>query len=40
MRDTLMLAKERMAKYYNKKVVDQEPKFKIGDKVMVNRKNI
>ena len=40
MRDTLMIAKERMAKYYNKSVTDNEPKFKVGDKVMVNGKNI
>ena len=40
MQDTLMLAKERMAKYYNKSVADNEPKFKVGDKVMVNGKNI
>ena len=40
MRDTLMLTKERMAKYYNKSVADNKPKFKVGDKVMVNGKNI
>ena len=40
MRDTLMLAKERMAKYYNKSVTDHKPKFKVGDKVMVNGTNI
>ena len=40
MRDTLMLAKERMAKYYNKSVADNEPKFKVGDKGMVNGRNI
>ena len=36
----LFRSKERMAKYYNKSVADNEPKFKVGDKVMVNGKNI
>ena len=40
MRDTLMLAKERIAKYCNKIVAEKEPKFQFGDKVMVNGKNI
>ena len=35
-----MLAKEYMAKYYNKGVADHEPKLKVGDKVNVNGKNI
>ena len=35
-----MLAKERMGKYYNKSVADHEPKFKVGDRVIVNGKNI
>ena len=39
MRDTLLLAKECMAKYYNKSVTKHEPKFKVGDKVMLNGKN-
>jgi len=40
MRDTLVLAKGRMAKYYNKNVASQELKFRVGDKVMLNGKNI
>jgi hypothetical protein len=39
MRETLLLAKKRMAKYYNRKVADQEPKFKVGDWVMLNAKD-
>ena len=40
MRETLILARERMAKYYNRNVSEKEPTFKVGDKVMVNAKNI
>ena len=40
MRNTLMLAKERMTKYYNRSITDNEPKFKVDDKLMVNGKNI
>ena len=29
-----------MAKYYNRNVSEKEPTFKVGDKVMVNAKNI
>ena len=29
-----------MAKYYNKSIADNEPKFKVGNKVIVNGKNI
>ena len=36
MRETLILARERMAKYYNRNVSEKEPTFKVGDKVMVN----
>src|SRR6266576_2275356 len=39
-RDTLVLAKGRIAKYYNKNIASQEPKFRVGNKVMLNRKNI
>ena len=40
MRETLILARERMAKYYNRNVSEKEPTFKVGDKVMVNAKDI
>ena len=40
MRETLILARERMAKYYNRNVFEKEPTFKVGDKVMVNATNI
>ena len=36
MRETLILARERMAKYYNRNISEKEPTFKVGDKVMVN----
>ena len=29
-----------MAKYYNRNISEKEPTFKVGDKVMVNAKNI
>ena len=35
-----MLGKVQMTKYYNKSVADNQLKFKVGDKVMVNGKNI
>ena len=40
MRETLLLARERMAKYYNSNVSEKEPSFKVGDRVMVNAQNI
>ena len=40
MGETLILARERMAKYYNRNVFEKEPTFKVGDKAMVNAKNI
>ena len=40
MRETLILARERMTKYYNKNISEKEPTFKVGDKEMVNAKNI
>ena len=40
MRETLILTRERMAKYYNRNVSEKEPTFKVGDKVMVNAKDI
>ena len=39
MRDTLILARQRMAKFYNRKVSEREPGFKIGDWVMLNAKD-
>ena len=39
-RETLILANEQMAKYYKKGVANNEPTCKIGDKMMVNGKNI
>lgn len=35
-----MLAKEGMAKYYSRSVAVNQPKFKVGNKVMVNGKRI
>ena len=40
MRETLILASERIVKHYNRNVSEKEPTFKVGDKVMVNAKNI
>ena len=40
MRETLILARESMAKHYNRNVSEKEPTCKVGDKVMVNAKNI
>ena len=39
MRESLLLAQKRMAKYYNRKVAENELKFKVGDWVMVNAKD-
>ena len=38
MRDTLILARQRMAKFYNRKVSEREPGFKVGDWVMLKQK--
>ena len=40
MGETLLLARERIAKYYNKNVFEKEPTFKVGNKAMVNARNI
>jgi hypothetical protein len=40
MRENIQAAQERMSKYYNKKVSETKPEFGVGDKVMVNAKNI
>ena len=40
MRETLILAREWMAKYYNRNVSQNEPTFKVGDRVLVNAINI
>jgi len=40
MRENLKAAQTRMANYYNQKVANTEPQFKVGDWVMVNTKNI
>jgi len=40
MRENMKAAQTRMAKYYNQKVANKEPEFKVGDWVMVNAKNI
>ena len=39
MRDTLILARQRMAKFYNRKISEQEPGFNIDDWVMLNVKD-
>ena len=39
MRDTLILARKRMAKFYNRKVSEQEPRFKVGNWVILNAKD-
>ena len=39
MRDTLILARQRMAKFYNRKISEQEPGFNIDDWVMLNAKD-
>jgi len=40
MRENMKAAQTRMAKYFNHKVANKEPQFKVGDWVMVNAKNI
>jgi hypothetical protein len=40
MKENMRAAQDRMRKYYDKKVANEEPKFKVGDWVMVNAKNI
>ena len=40
MRENMKAGQTRMAKYYNQKVANKEPQFKVGDEVMVNAKNI
>ena len=40
MKERLILAIERKGKSYNSNVSEKEPTFKVGDKVMVNAKNI
>jgi len=40
MKENMKTAQERISKYYNRKVANEEPKFKVGDWVMVNAKNI
>jgi len=40
MRENMKAAQTRMAKYYNQKVANKKPQFKVGDWVMVNAKNI
>lgn len=40
MRENMKAAQDRMSKYYNLKVAEKEPTFKVGDWVMVNAKNI
>jgi len=40
MRENMKAAQTRMAKYYNQKVDNKEPQFKVGDWVMVNAKKI
>jgi len=40
MKENMKATQERMSKYYNRKVANEELKFKVGDMVMVNAKNI
>jgi len=40
MKENIKAAQERMSKYYNRKVANEEPKFKVGDWVILNAKNI
>jgi len=40
MRENMKAAQTRMVKYYNQKVANKEPQFKVGDWVIVNAKNI
>ena len=39
MRDTLILARQTMAKFYNRKVSEREPGFQVGDWVIFNAKD-
>jgi len=39
-RENMKAAHTQMAKYYNQKVANKEPQFKVRDWVMVNAKNI
>ena len=40
MRENMEAAQRRMVKYFNRKVTEKEPMFKVGDWVIVNAKNI
>src|SRR5437868_13309476 len=40
MKENMQAAQDRMSKYYNHKVANNEPKFKVGDWIIVNTKNI
>jgi len=40
MKENMKAAQTGMAKYYNQKVANKEPQFKVGDWVKVNTKNI
>jgi len=39
-KENMKAAQERMCKSYNRKVANEEPKFRVGAWVMVNAKNI
>jgi len=39
-RENMEAAQRRIAKYFNQKVAEKEPTFKVGDWVMVNAENI
>jgi len=40
MSENMKAAQTRIVKYYNQRVANKEPQFKVGDWVMVNTKNI
>ena len=40
MRETMKAAQTQIAKYYNQKVANKEPQFKVGTWVMINAKYI
>jgi len=40
MKENKKAVQQRMRKYYNRKVANEDPKFKVGDCVMVNSRNI
>ena len=40
MKENVKATRERMSKYYNRKVANKEPKFKVGAWVMDNAENI